>query len=44
VIKVGLLGAGRIGNVHAHAITGNKGSELAAVSDVFAENAEKLAE
>ena len=43
MLKVGLLGAGRIGQVHAKAITGHSASELAAVSDVFAENAEKLA-
>lgn len=43
MLQVGLLGAGRIGNVHARAITAHPGSELAAVSDVFSENAEKLA-
>lgn len=43
MLKVGLLGAGRIGNVHAKAISAHPGSELVAVSDVFAENAEKLA-
>ena len=43
MLKVGLLGAGRIGNVHAKAISAHPGSKLVAVSDVFAENAEKLA-
>lgn len=43
MLKVGLLGAGRIATVHARAITAHPGSALAAVSDVFAENAEKLA-
>lgn len=43
MLKVGLLGAGRIATVHARAITAHQGSALAAVSDVFAENAEKLA-
>ncbi|MEP0942807.1 MAG: inositol 2-dehydrogenase [Rhizobiaceae bacterium] len=43
MLKVGLLGAGRIGNVHAQAIAAHRGSKLVAVSDVFAENAEKLA-
>ncbi len=44
MIKVGLLGAGRIAGVHATAISNNPGSELSAVSDYFPENAEKLAE
>ncbi|WP_424930722.1 inositol 2-dehydrogenase [Amaricoccus tamworthensis] len=43
MIKVGLLGAGRIAGVHATAITSNPHSTLAAVSDYFPENAEKLA-
>jgi len=43
VLKIGLIGAGRIGNVHAKAITSHPGSNLVAVSDAFAENAEKLA-
>ena len=43
MLNVGLLGAGRIGNVHARAITAHPGSRLAAVSDVFAANADKLA-
>jgi myo-inositol 2-dehydrogenase / D-chiro-inositol 1-dehydrogenase len=43
MLNVGLLGAGRIGNVHARAITAHPGSHLAAVSDVFEENARKLA-
>ncbi|MDO6729389.1 inositol 2-dehydrogenase [Marinovum sp. 2_MG-2023] len=43
MLKVGLLGAGRIGNVHARAITAHGGSTLVAVSDVFTENADRLA-
>lgn len=44
MIKVGLLGAGRIAGVHATAITSNPASALVAVSDFVAENAEKLAQ
>lgn len=43
MIKVGLLGAGRIAGVHATAITSNPDSQLAAVSDYIPENAERLA-
>ncbi len=43
MLRVGLLGAGRIGAVHAKAINAHAGSRLSAVADVFAENAEKLA-
>ena len=44
MLNIGLLGAGRIGIVHAKAITAHPGSNLAAVSDYFPENAEKLAQ
>ena len=43
MMKVGLLGAGRIAGVHATAISSHRGSMLSAVSDFFPENAEKLA-
>lgn len=43
MLKVGLLGAGRIGNVHAKAITSNLGSALVAASDVNTDAAAKLA-
>lgn len=43
MLKVGLLGAGRIAGVHATAITSNPGSALVAVSDYFPEAAQKLA-
>jgi len=43
MLKVGLLGAGRIGQVHAVSIAGHPGSELVAVSDVNAQAAETLA-
>lgn len=43
MLKVGLLGAGRIAGVHATAITSNVGSTLVAVSDINADAAAKLA-
>jgi len=43
MLKVGLLGAGRIGWVHAKAITAHRESALVAVSDYIPANAEKLA-
>lgn len=43
MLKVGLLGAGRIGSVHAKAIAGHADSALVAVSDVNADAAGKLA-
>ena len=43
MLNVGLLGAGRIGQVHAVNIAGHAGSTLAAVSDVNQEAANKLA-
>ncbi len=43
MLKVGLLGAGRIAGVHATAITSNPGSVLAAISDYIPAAAEKLA-
>ena len=43
MLGVGLLGAGRIGNVHAKAISTHPHSKLVAVSDVNAEAAVKLA-
>ena len=43
MLKIGLLGAGRIAGVHATAITGHPNSTLVAVSDYIPENAEKLA-
>ena len=43
MLKVGLLGAGRIGQVHAVNIAGHAESTLAAVSDVNAPAAEALA-
>jgi myo-inositol 2-dehydrogenase/D-chiro-inositol 1-dehydrogenase len=43
MLKIGLLGAGRIGQVHAKSISSNPDSQLVAVSDVVAGAAEKLA-
>ncbi|PZM10622.1 inositol 2-dehydrogenase [Rhizobium tubonense] len=42
MLNVGLLGAGRIGNVHAKAISSHPGSELVAISDVNVDAAKKL--
>jgi len=42
-MRVGLLGAGRIGNVHAQAISSHPESELVAVSDALDTNAQALA-
>jgi myo-inositol 2-dehydrogenase / D-chiro-inositol 1-dehydrogenase len=44
VLKVGLLGAGRIGRVHAINIVGHARSQLVAVSDVNEEAARSLAD
>ncbi len=43
MLRIGLLGAGRIGRVHAQAITAHPKSQLCAVSDAVAEAAEGLA-
>lgn len=43
MIQVGLLGAGRIGQVHAKSIVAHPGSRLVAVSDVHEPAAQKLA-
>jgi myo-inositol 2-dehydrogenase / D-chiro-inositol 1-dehydrogenase len=43
MFKIGLLGAGRIGNVHAKSITSHAKCQLVAVSDVNMAAAEKLA-
>lgn len=44
MVNVGLLGAGRIGQVHAQSIAAHRGSRLAAVSDVYEPAARELAE
>lgn len=44
MLKIGLLGAGRIGQVHAVNITANARSSLVAVSDVNAQAAQVLAD
>lgn len=41
--NVGLIGAGRIGNVHAASIAANEKATLVAVADAYAPAAEKLA-
>jgi myo-inositol 2-dehydrogenase / D-chiro-inositol 1-dehydrogenase len=43
MINIGLLGAGRIGNVHAKSIVANANSKLVAIADVNHAAAEKLA-
>lgn len=43
MLKVGLLGAGRIAGVHATAISSHPGSTLVAVSDINTAAAEKIA-
>ncbi|HRO11028.1 inositol 2-dehydrogenase [Amaricoccus sp.] len=43
VVRFGLLGAGRIGKVHAQAVSGNPGARLVAVADAVAPAAEALA-
>ena len=43
MLKIGLLGAGRIGQVHAVNIAANPRSTLVAVSDVNADAAASLA-
>ncbi len=43
MLRVGLLGAGRIGKVHAQTIAAHPGSRLSAVSDALPEAAQALA-
>lgn len=43
-IRFGLLGAGRIGKVHAKAVTGNSTAKLVAVSDVMPAAAQAVAD
>jgi myo-inositol 2-dehydrogenase / D-chiro-inositol 1-dehydrogenase len=43
-VRFGLLGAGRIGKVHARAITGNAGARLVAVSDAMPAAAQAVAD
>lgn len=42
-IRFGLLGAGRIGKVHARAVTGNPAARLVAVADAMPQAAEAIA-
>ena len=44
MLTVGLIGAGRIGRVHASTIVQDEGSQLVAVADSVDENAKNLAE
>ncbi|GGW29933.1 inositol 2-dehydrogenase [Gemmobacter lanyuensis] len=43
-VKFGLLGAGRIGKVHAKAVTGDANAELVAVADAFPAAAQAIAD
>ena len=43
MLKVGLLGAGRIGQVHAAVVVAHEGSRLEAISDVYEPAAKELA-
>ena len=43
MLTVGLIGAGRIGRVHASTISMHAHSKLVAVADVIEDNAQKLA-
>jgi myo-inositol 2-dehydrogenase/D-chiro-inositol 1-dehydrogenase len=44
MVRFGLLGAGRIGKVHARAVAGNSDARLVAVADVVPKAASELAE
>ena len=44
MLRIGLLGAGRIGKVHASAISAHMKSELCSVSDAYPKSAQNLAE
>ncbi len=44
IVRFALLGAGRIGKVHAKAVSGNPDAELIAVTDAFAQAALDVAE
>ena len=43
-VRFGLLGAGRIGKVHAKAVTGDAGATLVAVADAMAPAAQAIAD
>ena len=43
-LRVGLIGAGRIGQVHAISINENKDCELAYVADVFVDGAKRISD
>ncbi|MCD7897511.1 MAG: inositol 2-dehydrogenase, partial [Planctomycetaceae bacterium] len=42
-LRIGIIGAGRIGKVHAHTLRSTPGVEIAAVSDIVPESATALA-
>lgn len=43
-LRIGVIGAGRIGQVHARSVMGHPDTTLVAVSDVFLESAQTLAD
>ncbi|NNE86438.1 MAG: Gfo/Idh/MocA family oxidoreductase, partial [Silicimonas sp.] len=44
MVRIGILGAGRIGQVHARAVSETRGARLVAVSDPYADAAQAIAE
>ena len=44
MVRIGILGAGRIGQVHARAVGETKGAKLVAISDPFPEAAQAIAD
>ncbi|MEO9826819.1 MAG: inositol 2-dehydrogenase [Paracoccaceae bacterium] len=44
MVRIGILGAGRIGQVHARAVGDTKGAKLVAISDPFPEAAQAIAD
>ena len=44
MLKIAIIGAGRIGHVHAKTIAAHPGATLALVADPFGDAAQKLAE
>ena len=44
MVRIGILGAGRIGQVHARAVSETAGAKLVAISDPFVDAAQNLAE
>ncbi len=43
MVRIGILGAGRIGQVHARAVKETMGAQLVAISDPYGDAAQTLA-